>query len=126
MNRQAVGRRGEAIARRHLEVEGYRVLETNCRVRSGEIDIVACHDGTLVFAEVRTRHAQGFGAPEESITPAKRRKLADTAHEYLQKNDIVTSDWRIDVVLVEFGGRGRSPRVEVIANAVEESSPDLS
>ncbi len=119
MNRQDVGRTGEAVARRHLESNGYRVIDTNHRVRSGEIDVVARHDGALVFVEVRSRRAPGFGAPEESITPAKRRRLARTAREYIQKHGLAAIDWRIDVVLVELGGRGRRPRVEVIVNAVE-------
>ena len=119
MNRQVTGRRGEAIARRYLEAQGYEVLATNSRVRSGEIDVVARHEGSLVFVEVRSRRALGFGAPEESITAAKRRRLARTAHEYIQKHGLATTDWRIDVVLVELGGRGRRPRVEVIVNAVE-------
>ncbi len=125
MNRQDTGRRGEAVARRHLESRGYEILETNYRLRSGEIDVVARHDSMLVFVEVRSRRARGFGAPEESITSAKRRKLAETAQEYLQEQGLAASDWRIDVVLVEFSGRGRSPRVEVIVNAVEDPASDL-
>ena len=126
MSRQTTGRRGEAIARRHLEAQGYEVLETNYRLRGGEIDIVARHEGSLAFVEVRSRRALGFGSPEESITASKRRKLAQTAHEYIQERGLTTSDWRIDVVLVELGGRGRKPRVEVIPNAVEEPEPCTS
>ena len=119
MNRQDVGRRGEAVARRHLASKGYSVIDTNHRVRSGEIDVIARHDGTLVFVEVRSRRARGFGGPEESITRAKRRKLAQTAQEYIQKHGLAATDWRIDVVLVELVGRGRQPRVEIIVDAVE-------
>ena len=119
MNRQDVGRMGEAVARRHLESKGYRVIDTNHRVRSGEIDVVARHEGTLVFVEVRSRRAPGFGAPEESITPTKQRRLAMTAQEYIQKHGLAISDWRIDVAVVELGGGGRKPRVNVIVNAVE-------
>ena len=124
MSRQDTGRRGEAIARRHLEALGYEVLETNCRLRGGEIDVVTRHEGSLVFVEVRSRRSLGFGTPEESITAAKRLKLAETAHEYLQERGLADTDWRIDVVLVELSGRGRRPRVEVIVNAVEEPASD--
>ena len=117
--RQRLGQQGEALARRHLESNGYSILEANFRTRSGEIDLVAEAGGTLVFVEVRTRRASGFGTPEESIDTNKKAKLARVAEEYIQAHGIGDRDWRIDLVAVELGGRGRAPRVEIIENAVE-------
>ena len=118
--RQRLGRRGEELARRHLEDRGYAILEANYRTSSGEIDLIAERDGILTFVEVRTRSGGGaFGSPEESITPEKRSRLVATAEEYLQENQAEGREWRIDVVAVEIGPGGRLQRLDVLENAVE-------
>lgn len=117
--RQHLGRRGEALARRHLEAGGYKVVETNRRTPSGEIDIVAEHEGFLVFVEVRTRSSKALGLPEESVTPRKRARLVDCAHEYLEPVGAIDAEWRIDVAAVEVDSRGVPVRMEIITNAVE-------
>ena len=38
-----------------LEEHGYRILEKNYRCRAGEIDLIAWHQGYLVFVEVKYR-----------------------------------------------------------------------
>ena len=77
MNHLEVGRRGEEIARALLEKRGYKIVETNARVRHGEIDIVARQKDCHVFVEVRTRTSSEFGTPEESVTRRKREKLVE-------------------------------------------------
>ncbi len=118
-SRRRLGRKGEDIARRRLESDGYSVLQANYRVGRLEIDLVAEKDGVLVFVEVRTRKGRSFGPPEESITPAKQSHLVDAAHAYLQANGAITRDWRIDVVVLNLGSNGRVLRLDVIENAVE-------
>jgi putative endonuclease len=76
-----------------------RVVERNFRARGGEIDIIAREGDVLVFVEVRFREGEEFGAPEETVGPAKRRKIAAVAREYLGR--IPLSSWkeaRFDVV----------------------------
>ena len=118
-DRQGLGRLGEELARRHLESLGYSILGKNHRTGSGEIDLVAKDESTLVFVEVRTKRGVAFGSPEESITPSKRAHLIATAQEYVGENDIGDGDWRIDLVAVELDSTGRLKRVEVVENAVE-------
>ena len=118
MNRKALGEMGEGWARQHLEKNGYRIRETNFRCREGEIDIVAEHEGCLVFVEVRTKTGSSFGSPEESVTTAKQEKLASVAMSYVQTHDDLPSEWRIDVVAIEVSPRGRVVRTELIQNAV--------
>ena len=77
--RQALGHRGETLARRHLEANGYTILEANYRTREGEIDLVAEQDEAVVFVEVRTLAATGLGTPAESITPSKQAHLVAAA-----------------------------------------------
>jgi putative endonuclease len=73
-----LGRWGEGHARRYLEDKGYTVLATNYRCRWGEVDIVVHGGEELVFVEVKTRRGSLLGAPEESVTAAKTRRLIAT------------------------------------------------
>ena len=118
-DRIALGAFGERYARTHLEKAGYRIVEINARLPSGEIDIVAEQGGVLAFVEVRTRRGDRFGIPEESITEAKAQKLIDLGHEYVEAHPEWADRWRIDVAAVEVDGSGRVSRIDVHRNAVD-------
>ena len=118
-DRQRLGKRGEELARSHLASRGYKILETNYRTRSGEIDLIAERDATLVFVEVKARRGAALGLPEESITPGKRSHLVAAAQEYLQAADAGDVEWRIDLVALELDRGGKVLRLRVTENAVE-------
>ncbi len=85
-----------------------RIEARNFRARGGEIDIVARDGDVLVFVEVRFREEGTHGAPEESVTSAKRRRIVSAARAYLAT--LAHADWRearFDVVAVD----GRRPEV---------------
>ena len=117
--RRQVGAGGEELAARELMRRGYVIRERNWRCAAGEIDLVAGQGDQVVFVEVKTRRSNRFGAPEESITPAKRAHLIAAAQTYLQEHHLEECAWRIDVVAIELAPRGRLQRLEVIENAVE-------
>ena len=103
--RRAQGDAAEERACRHLEASGLAIVEKNYRTKGGEIDIIARKGDVLVFVEVRSREDAGFGTPEESITPAKRRRIVVTARDYLSK--VPSSSWRearFDVIAIEGSG----------------------
>ena len=110
---------GEGHARRYLERKGYTVSDTNYRCRWGEVDIVARQGQDLVFVEVRTRRGAAFGAPEESVTAAKSRRLIATAQDYLQKHGLEQSQWRVDLVSIHLDESGKLLEVNHLENAVE-------
>ena len=118
MKRRDTGILGEKLARNFLKKRGYRILETNYRCPEGEIDIVASHKDFLVFVEVRTKTSLAFGSPEESITPAKARRMRATALHYRQTHDNLSPLWRIDLVAVELTRDNKLSRIELIENAV--------
>lgn len=120
--RQGLGARGEALARAHLERCGYLVRATNHRNRRGEIDIIADHEGCLVFVEVRTRRGTAFGAPEESIGPRKARRLVALAQEYAAEHPEAPQDLRIDLVAVALTSAGNLARIDVVQNAVTDQT----
>jgi putative endonuclease len=117
MRRKETGDKGEATAAHFLREHGYRVLEKNYRCPRGEIDIVAQEKGCLVFVEVRTKTQTAFGAPEESITPVKQRKMLATAFWYLERHEALEKPWRIDMVAIEMRPGGEPLRIELITNA---------
>ncbi len=103
--RRAQGDAAEERACRHLEGSGLTIVERNFRTRGGEIDIVARKGDVLVFVEVRSREDADFGMPEESVTPAKRRRIVGAARQYLSK--VPPSSWRearFDVIAIEGSG----------------------
>ena len=114
--RQSLGKRGEEMARFHLEKLGYKIITTNFRTKSGEIDLIAKDGVTLVFVEVKTRSSEKFGSPLEALTLQKCRQISKVAMEYLLKNGGVDQPARFDVVAVR---PGRSPEVELVANAFD-------
>ncbi len=118
-HRQRLGRRGELVAVKRLQASGFRIIERNRRVPSGEIDVVAEDGPTLVFVEVRAKGGRSAGSPEESLDARKRERLIATAEEYLQEGRLEGRDWRIDLVAVELAPNGDVLRADVIKNAVE-------
>jgi putative endonuclease len=118
--RQMLGRRGEQMAAQALRERGYHIIEHNFRCRYGEIDLIAEEQNDLVFVEVKTRRGTAFGQPEEAVTRAKRRKLAEVASYYLETRNAGDRSWRIDVVAIDFNHDGKFREVRVYPNAVSE------
>jgi putative endonuclease len=87
--RRGTGRRGEKVAARLLQRQGYVVLERNFRTREGEIDLIATRAGTLVFCEVKALVARSGGpstgpaTPLEAVGPAKRAQVRRLARAWL-------------------------------------------
>ena len=117
--RQGLGRLGERLAAQHLEERGYRIYERNYRCPQGEIDLVAGEGGQLVFVVVRSRRGEAYGTPEESVGPAKQRKLLEVAQAYLSERGCGDVAWRVDVVGVQFSPKGRFKGIRLTRNAVQ-------
>jgi putative endonuclease len=119
--RRALGDFGESTARSHLLRAGYQIVASNWRCPIGEIDLVARQGGQLVFVEVRTRRLDGPVAPEESLSPAKRRRLAALALAYLAAASHADQpSFRIDLIAVAVDRTGRVAHLDHIVSAIEE------
>lgn len=100
-DRIALGRAAEDLAVRHLETAGARVLLRNFRRRTGELDIVATHQGVLLVVEVRLRSRQDYGGGAASVDARKQRKMVRTTLQLLQaRRDLARWPLRFDVVVV--------------------------
>jgi putative endonuclease len=94
------GRRGERVACRFLLRQGFDVLARRYRGRSGELDIIALEQETLVFVEVKTRKSRDFGEPWEFVDWQKQQKLRRTAEEFIADHDLGQYTYRFDIVSV--------------------------
>jgi len=110
---------GEAIAGRHLVQQGLRIRDRNWRVPEGELDLVVQDGETIVFVEVKARAGRAFGAPEEGVTPTKRRRIQRAAWAYLEAAGLLDAPWRIDVIAIDQGPKGDVERLEHYVNAVD-------
>jgi putative endonuclease len=81
--RQSLGRAGEIIAGKLLAARGFTILERNFTCPLGEIDLIAQHQQTRYFVEVKTRSGVGFGPPSEAVTIKKQRRLRRLASYYV-------------------------------------------
>lgn len=95
------GQYGERLAAEYLQSKGYHILNTNWRPPSGkkEIDIIAEHQGTLVFVEVKSRRNKDFGEAYQAVDWRKRKNLVSAANTYVRMFRI-DLPYRFDVVSV--------------------------
>ena len=96
----AVGRYGEKLAGRHLESQGFVILDRRWRCPGGELDLVATDGGCLVACEVKTRRSVSAGGPQEAVTRAKLTRLRRLTAAWLAAQDRSWATVRIDVVTV--------------------------
>jgi len=115
--RKLLGRRGEDAAARYLEENGYRILCRNYRCQSGEIDLVALDNDTLVFVEVRSRSCDRYGTAQESVTGRKQIKLRKLAWQYLKAAGKTGCGCRFDVIAIMFDRESKVKNLEHIENA---------
>lgn len=110
------GRRYEALAARHLEARGWRVLARNWRDGPRELDLVVARRDVVAFVEVKARRGTEFGHPLEAITRRKRREVTTAARAWLRGNPQPGRLLRFDAVAV-VAEPGRRPVVEHVPDA---------
>lgn len=98
----AAGRRGEDLAHRYLQRQGYIVVARNYRLSSGdaEADIVAWDGDSLAIVEVKSRETGEYGPPDRAVGPEKRAHMARVAREFASRNSTPWEHVRFDVVTV--------------------------
>ena len=103
--REALGRRGEALAAWYLRLMGWRILERRLKTPRGEIDLIARRGRLVAFIEVKWRATSR--ELDHAIDDYRLRRVVAAAeavaHRYLREGD----DMRIDVLLL---APGRFPR----------------
>jgi putative endonuclease len=117
---RARGAEFEALAARHLEAQGLRILARNVCFRGGELDLVAEHGGTVVFVEVRYRASAAFGDASESVALRKQQRLVRAAEQFLARHDaLARRPCRFDLVAIDGAA---PPRLEWLRDAFRPES----
>lgn len=115
-NKRSTGDLHEQQAVAYLTAKGLLLLDSNHSSRHGEIDLIMMDQDTLVFIEVRYRRNKSFGGAALSVTPAKQRKIALTALQYIQQKGKTHLPCRFDVIAVT---GEKSTETEWIKNAFD-------
>lgn len=118
----AMGLRGETIAAKFIEQQGYRIVMANFRAPigrnskgvqvTGEIDLVAIEDEMLCFIEVKTRRSKEFAEPLSAVDLRKQRQITRAARVYKKIFGLFEMKSRFDVVTVILE-KGLEPQVEL-------------
>ena len=116
-SRKELGQIAEEHAARYLRSQGYRVIERNYRAATGEIDLIAEHDGAVVFIEVKSRSTHDVAQARDSVTSSKQRRIARTAAAWLAAKGGRERMTRFDVVEVAITPEGRVEDISVIPGA---------
>ena len=99
--RKQLGNTSEALALKHYQKHGYRLIEQNFTCKAGEIDLIVQKDDILVFVEVRSRTGTQYGEPSESVNRKKQDKIKKSAKYYLYCNRFLERYYcRFDVVSI--------------------------
>jgi putative endonuclease len=112
------GHYGEDLAVQWLRKKGYEIVARNYRRRFGEVDIIARHNGYLVFIEVKTRSSNRFGLPVDALTARKQRQLIKIAEDYLLHHNCLDIPCRFDVLSVSLR-QGKKPEISILVNAFD-------
>lgn len=103
--REARGRRGEALAAWYLRLKGWRIVAQRLKTPRGEIDLIARRGRVVAFVEVKWRASAA--ELDLAIDAYRLRRVAAAAeavaHRYAKADDVQ----RIDVLLL---APGRFPR----------------
>ena len=86
LNSVQKGRIGERQAAALLHARGYRIIERNFRVPAGEIDLIACHAGCVVFVEVKAWGSFAASDLAAVVNHRKRLRIARAAAAFLAAN----------------------------------------
>ena len=89
MKTRAFGKICEGVVCKWLEGKGYRVVARNFSVKGAEIDIIASTSDSLVFFEVKSRHAgydvSRYGRPARAVNMIKQKHIAAAAQSFLKQ-----------------------------------------
>ena len=101
MNSSIKGARGELVAAEYLQAKGYQLIAKNFRNRKGEIDLVARHEDSIVFVEVKTWNYNGAADLEYSINEKKRQRIIQASRFFMGTHpELASCRIRFDVILI--------------------------
>jgi putative endonuclease len=114
--RTKLGLEAEEAVAKHLESQGYAILDRNWSKPWGELDIVAQKNQVVHFVEVKasSRQIAGFD-PFLRADGRKMHKVKRTAQTWLSAHRAgPDTEWQMDIASVIMGEHG--PEIELFEN----------
>ena len=108
------GRRSEILAIDYLRSQGYRIVCSPYRTKTGEADVVAWDGDTLVFIEVKAR--KNTDPPEDSVGIQKQQRIIRAANAYVARYKLQDKPFRFDILAVT-SIPGRKPEFRLLRDA---------
>ena len=118
MNNRKVGSWYEIIAREYIRNNGGRIVDSNFRSNSGEIDIIAYDGQYLCFIEVKYRKDNKLGGPEAAVNFSKQKKICKVSLIYLYIHGL-SEDIPIRYDVISISGEKDSVSLHWHKNAFE-------
>ncbi len=116
--RKQLGKDSEQLARKFLERQGYRLVQSNFHSKWGEIDLIMRKGQELLFVEVRSKSNFRYGQPAETVNDTKQEKIRKTAQLYLyQHQEFGQCDCRFDVIAIAW--QNGLAKIEWLADAFQ-------
>ena len=117
-----LGAAGEDFAQSWLERQGYTIIERNWRTRTGEIDIIAQKEDTLIFVEVKTLPHTPLEDLDIIVGPRKQERICKTAKYFLLTHRKYNKmHIRFDVIVLPFDPQSAEQTEPVhLKNAFED------
>ncbi|MBE6651109.1 MAG: YraN family protein [Ruminococcaceae bacterium] len=125
-SKQKTGDKGEDLAVKYLEENGYLILERKWRYGKSEIDIIVMKNETVAFVEVKTTAsdaAEDYKRPAAAVTFEKQKNMKAAAKAFVNHRipfikfgmAELNEEYRFDVIEV-FLNR-ETPEINHIENA---------
>ena len=113
---EKTGRRAELIAMLYLRVKGYHIITRREKSPVGEIDLIACKGGTLIFIEVKYRRERSRF--DLALTPQSQKRIMRAA-AYLtsRREGFQKMGQRFDVIFISPRGMLPYGRVHHLKDA---------
>ena len=108
------GRRSEILAIDYLRSQGYRIVCSPYRTKTGEADVVAWDGDTLAFIEVKSR--KNTDPPEDSVGIQKQQRIIRAANAYVSRYKLHDKPFRFDILAVTSIPR-RKPEFRLLRDA---------
>lgn len=105
MNTKTTGNAGENRAVDYLLKNDFAIIERNWRTRTGEIDIIAYKNQTIVFIEVKTLPNGTFDMIQRELNYQKLQRIIKTSKRFLLNHRQYSNSYvRYDVIIIDMPG----------------------
>ena len=101
-NKDAVGSRGETLAKEYLQNNGFVIRHINWRYGHKELDIVASKRDILHIVEVKTRTIAYWEEPKAAVVHRKQKNMLVAAEAYILQHN-VDMETQFDVISIIIG-----------------------